>query len=35
VLEALAVGAADLGREGVDTTYGRGLVGEPLKPGWQ
>jgi hypothetical protein len=34
-LEALAAGAADLGREGVDTTYGRGLVGEPLKPGWQ
>jgi hypothetical protein len=35
VLEALAAGAADLGREGIDTTYGRGLVGASLKPGWE
>lgn len=35
VLEALAAGATDLGREGIDTTYGRGLVGASLKPGWE
>lgn len=35
VLEALATAATDLGREGIDTTYGRGLVGAPLKPGWE
>lgn len=31
----LAAAARDLGREGADTTYGRGLVGADLKPGWQ
>jgi subtilisin family serine protease len=35
VLEALAAGATDLGSEGIDTTYGRGLVGASLKPGWE
>ncbi len=31
----LASTAQDLGREGADTTYGRGLVGADLRPGWQ
>ena len=35
VLAALAAGATDLGREGIDTTYGRGLVGAPLRSGWE
>jgi hypothetical protein len=35
VLEELAAGATDLGREGIDTTYGRGLVGASLRPGWE
>jgi hypothetical protein len=31
----LGATAQDLGREGADTTYGRGWVGADLKPGWQ
>jgi hypothetical protein len=31
----LTTGARDLGRAGPDTTYGQGLVGADLKPGWQ
>ncbi len=34
-LNALAQTAADLGREGPDTTYGRGLVGRDLRTGWK
>jgi subtilisin family serine protease len=32
---ALAAQAVDLGREGADTTYGRGLVGAALRPAWE
>ncbi len=31
-LEDLSATAVDLGREGADTTYGRGLVGASLRP---
>jgi hypothetical protein len=34
-IDDLAAGAADLGRQGIDTTYGRGLVGAPLRLGWE
>ncbi|HEY7753613.1 MAG TPA: S8 family serine peptidase [Steroidobacteraceae bacterium] len=34
-LAALAAQAVDLGREGADTTYGRGLVGAALRPAWE
>jgi hypothetical protein len=34
-LDELAAAATDLGRQGIDTTYGRGLVGAPLKSGWE
>ncbi len=33
-LEQLTANAVDLGRKGVDTTYGRGLVGAGFRPGW-
>ncbi len=34
-LDALAQAAADLGRDGPDTTYGQGLVGREYRTGWK
>ena len=35
VVADLTAAARDLGKQGRDTTYGNGLVGADLKPGWQ